>query len=193
MVKSAAAVAPIHPWLWPAKPWQRVNVEFAGPFMAKMFPVVVDAYSKWPEVVPMTSTVTSKTISELRMIFAVHGLPEQLVTDNGLQFVSNDFVTFAKMNGIKHIRMVPYHPCSKGMVKRFIQTFKQAMKARDRMVPLRQRLSSFLLTYQSTPHATTNETPSQLLMGWKIQTRPDLLRPNRERLELQASPTESRP
>ena len=100
-VKNAPAVAPLHPWLWPAKPWQRVTVDLhvAGPFMGKTFLVIVNAYSKWPEVVPMTSTDTSKTISELRMIFAVHGLPEQLVTDKGLQFVSNDFVTFAKMNG----------------------------------------------------------------------------------------------
>ena len=177
-VKSAPAVAPLHPWLWPAKPWQRVHVDFAGPFLGKMFLIVVDAYSKWPEVVEMTSTEAPKTICELRKIFAANGLPEQLVSDNGPQFVSSDFAAFMKMNGIKHIRCAPYHPSSNGAAERFVQTFKRAMKAGEGTVPLSQRLSNFLLTYRSTPHATTNEAPSQLLMGWKIRTRLDLLRPD---------------
>ena len=41
----------LHPWLWPAKPWQSIHVDFAGPFMGKMFLIVVDAHSKWPEVI----------------------------------------------------------------------------------------------------------------------------------------------
>ena len=85
------------------------------------------------------------------------------------------------MNGIKHIRCAPYHPSSNGAAERFIQTFKRAMKAGEGTALLSQRLSSFLLMYRSTPHATTNEAPSQLLMGRKICTRLDLLRPDRER------------
>ena len=180
--KSAPPVAPLHPWLWPAKPWQRVHIDFAGPFMGKMFLIAVDAYSKWPEVVGMTSTEAPKTISELRKIFAANGLPQQLVTDNGPQFVSGEFATFMKMNGIKHIRCAPYHPSSNGAAERFVQTFKKAMKAgQGSAFPLSQRVSNFLLTYRTTPHATTNETPSQLLMGRKIRTRLDLLRPDGER------------
>ena len=180
--KSAPAVAPLHPWLWPAKPWQRVHIDFAGPFLGKMFLIAVDSYSKWPEVVEMTSTEAPKTIRELRKIFAANGLPEQLVTDNWPQFVSAEFATFAKMNGIKHIRCAPYHPSSNGAAERFVQTFKRAMKAgHGTSLPLSQRVSNFLLTYRTTPHATTSETPSQLLMGRKIRTRLDLLRPDVER------------
>ena len=36
----------LHPWNWPAKPWQRVHIDFAGPFMDKMFLIVVEAHSK---------------------------------------------------------------------------------------------------------------------------------------------------
>ncbi len=45
-VKSAPAKAPLHPWFWPAHPWQRLHVDFAGPFLGKTFVVVVDAHSK---------------------------------------------------------------------------------------------------------------------------------------------------
>jgi len=41
--------APLHAWEWPARPWQRIHVDFAGPFSGTMFLVVVDAHSKWPD------------------------------------------------------------------------------------------------------------------------------------------------
>ena len=102
-VKSAPAVAPLHPWLWPSTPWQRIHVDFAGPFMGKMFLVVIDAHSKWPEVVEMPSTTAQKAVDELRKLFSAYGLPEQLVSDNGPQFVAQEFGIFLKENGVKHI------------------------------------------------------------------------------------------
>ena len=61
-VKEAPPVAPLHPWIWPTKPWERIHVDFAGPFQNKMFLIVVDAHSKWPEVMQMTSTSAEQTI-----------------------------------------------------------------------------------------------------------------------------------
>ena len=75
--KSNPPVASLHPWIWPTTPWKRIHVDFAGPFLNKMFLIVVDAHSKWPEVIQMSSTTSSKTIEVLRMLFARYGLPEQ--------------------------------------------------------------------------------------------------------------------
>ena len=55
-VKNLPAVAPLHPWLWPRKPWERVHVNFAGPFLNRSYLVVIDSHSKWPEVIEMSST-----------------------------------------------------------------------------------------------------------------------------------------
>ena len=60
-VKGSPTKAPLHPWMWPARPWQRIHVDFAGPFLGKNFLIVVDAHSKWPEVIKMTTTTSSKT------------------------------------------------------------------------------------------------------------------------------------
>ena len=68
-----------------------LHADFAGPFLGQMFLIVVDAYSKWLEVVPMSSATTNTTIERLRNIFATHGLPRVLVTDNGAQFTSSEF------------------------------------------------------------------------------------------------------
>ena len=186
-VKNAPPVAPLHPWVWPARPWQRIHVDFAGPFMNKTYLLVTDAHSKWPEIIEMNSTTSQKTITEIRKLFSAYGLPMQLVSDNGPQFISEDFAQFMKSNGIKHIRCAPYHPASNGAVERLVQTFKKAMKAaKECGKDLQQALSNFLLTYRSTPHTTTNETPAQLFLNRKLRTRLDLLLPNKDKTILGA-------
>ena len=68
---------------------------------------MIDSHSKWIEVQPMTSITTEQTINELRLIFAQHGLPEEVVSDNGPQFVSNEFAEFMHKNGIKYTLTSP--------------------------------------------------------------------------------------
>ena len=62
-------------------------------------------------------------------LFTANELPMQLVSDNGLQFISEDFAQVIKSNGIKHICCGPYHPAFNGAVERLVQTFKKVMKA----------------------------------------------------------------
>ena len=79
-----------------------------------MLLVLTDVHPKWPEVFRMMTTALSKTIALLRETFARFGLPEQIVSDNGPQFVSEEFELFLQHNGIKHIRSAPNHPATNG-------------------------------------------------------------------------------
>ena len=63
--------------------------------------------AKWPEVIEMSSSTTGRTTEALRHVFAVHALPEQLISDNGAQFISDEFTLFMKENGIKHFKSAP--------------------------------------------------------------------------------------
>ena len=130
-----------------------------------MFLIAVHAHSKWPEVFVMKETTATKTIQILCVIFGRFGLPEQVVTDNGPQFVSEDFSHFLKSNGIKHIRCAPYHPASNGLAERFVQSLKMALKSTvNSGLSLQHHFSNFLLKYCSTPHATTGVSPSSLFL-----------------------------
>jgi len=167
-----------HPWETPSTPWQRVHIDFAGPFRGHTFLIVVDSFSKWPEVIPMTSTTAYSTVRVLMSLFATHGIPEQIVSDNGPQFVSSEFDSFCKGNNIKHIRSAPYHPATNGEAERFVQTFKSNMKCRgSSRSGLTTNINRFLLSYKTTPHATTGCSPSFLLMGRRVRCRLDAMTP----------------
>ena len=111
----------------------------------------------------MKTTTATSTILQLRELFSVYGLPEQLVSDNGPQFSSSEFTEFLRKKGVKHIKSAPYHPSSNSAVERFIQTFKKAMRSGEHQrQPFDQYLCMFLLTYRSIAHSTTNMSPCML-------------------------------
>ena len=49
-------VAPLHPWEWPSQPWSRLHLDFAGPFLGRMFLVLIDSHSKWMDIGKYGST-----------------------------------------------------------------------------------------------------------------------------------------
>ena len=128
--------------------------------MSSMFLVVVDAHTKWLEVIPMTTTSAEKTIEVLHTLFASYGLPQKLVSDNGPQFTASSFEEFLSANGVQHLKSPPYHPATNGEAERFVQTFKHSLKAsRNESGTLAAKLSQFLLKYRTIPHATTGVSP----------------------------------
>ena len=171
------APAPLHPWEWPSQPWSRIHLDFAGPYLGHSFLVLVDAHSKWIDVHMMNSITSSKTIEKLRIVFANHGLPRKVVTDNGSSFTSQEFRSFMSDNGIVHVTTAPYHPSSNGLAERAIQTFMNGIK-RTHGATIQERLSKFLFTYRITPQTTTGVAPAQLLMGCRLRSRMDRLFPD---------------
>ena len=67
--------APLHPWEQPGQPWKIIYVDFADPFEASMWLIVVDAHTEWPEVIAMKTTIANKTIATLRSLFARYVIP----------------------------------------------------------------------------------------------------------------------
>ena len=118
----------IHPWKRPSSPLTQVHIDHAGPFLGKYFFLLIDAYSLWMEVHIVNFTSAKSTIKTLWCIFLMHGLPQQLVSDNGPAFISHDFKLFMDKNGIRHSLTSPYHPCSNGLAERAVHIFKTTIK-----------------------------------------------------------------
>ena len=113
---------------WPSRPWARLHLDFAGPFEGKFILVMIDAHSKWIEAVTTSSTSSNLVIEELRTLFARFGIPESIVTDNGTCFVSEEFESFLKTNGIRHTTSASYHPSSNGLAERAVQIVKRGQE-----------------------------------------------------------------
>ena len=135
-----------------------------------MWFLLIDVYSKWPEIHAMSSTTAQATVQQLRRIFATHGLPQMIVSDNGPQFASEEFEQFCTSRGIQHNTIAPCHPCSNGEAERLVETFKQSIdKANLKTASqLQDAVIEFLAKYRSTPHTVTNSSPSELLNSRRL-------------------------
>ena len=160
MYRNDPPQAVLYPWEWPKQPWTRLHADYAGPFLGRMFLIIIDAYSKWIEIHITNSATSAVTIDKLRNTFATFGLPEILVTENGTNFTSTEFEEFLKSNGIRHVRTVPYHLASNGMAEPAVQSFKMGMKKLT-TGSLEARVARFLFTYRITPQTTTGTSPSE--------------------------------
>jgi hypothetical protein len=144
-----------------------------------MYLVIVDAYSKFPEVRKMANTTSTATISVLREMFSRYGLPEILVSDNGPQFRSDEFEEFCKKNGILHRTSAVHKPSTNGQAEIVVKLLKTAIKqAAETNTDVDTAINRYLLIHRTTPHSTTGESPSTMLMGRRLRTKHDLLMPS---------------
>ncbi|XP_064462712.1 uncharacterized protein K02A2.6-like [Ornithodoros turicata] len=170
---------PLHQWEVPKEQWYRLHADFAE-FDGKTYLVVIDAYSKWPEVKLMRSTKASATIEALEDIFAAQGLPFQLVSDNRPQFISAALKDFLDRLGIKHILTPPYHPKSNGQAENLVRTLKAFLRRQKEGRDGEMEIKHFVLKYRITPHATTGHPACEMLNRRHYRTELDLLRPNHQ-------------
>lgn len=125
--------AELSSWPIPEEQWERVHIDFAGPISGASYLIIVDAFSKWPEIEQMKSTSSLSVVKKLEKIFATFGNPRTLVSDKATNFTSSVFNEFCNKNGIQHICTPVYHPQSNGQAERFVDTFKRALKKSKNM------------------------------------------------------------
>lgn len=168
-----------HPWRPAKSPWERVHLDFAGPYMNGMWMLVIDVFSKWVEVVDMRNNTTSENvIRKLRTTFSRYGLPKIMVTDNGPQLVSGLFELFCKQNGINHIATPSYHPASNGQIESIVGKFKAAMnKMQHSNKDMGLNIANWLLNYHNTPHSVTGVEPAVRMLGRRLRSALSLVHP----------------
>ncbi|XP_017482519.1 PREDICTED: uncharacterized protein K02A2.6-like [Rhagoletis zephyria] len=166
----------LHPWPMPIAPWIRVHLDYAGPIDNYYFLIIVDAFSKWPEIIKTKVTTSEKTVDMFDDVIAHQGLCEICVTDNGPQFVSCTFEDYCKFKGIKHLTTSFYSPQSNGQAERFVELFKKGIgKAAGN---IDQKLREFLFSYRYTPsYHLGMKSPFELMTGRPMRTKLDLLKP----------------
>lgn len=149
----------------PELPWDKVGIDFCKA-LDKAYMLLVDYHSKFIEIRNLKTTTASAVEGELKLIFATHGIPQIMISDNGPPFDSFSLKSFFKEWDVTHITSSPTYPASNGMVERAIGTAKGLiLKAvRSGNDPIRA-----ILDYNATPK-TGLPSPSEMLMGRKLRT-----------------------
>ena len=157
----------------PTQPWQDLAADLLGPLpTGEYLLVVVDYFSRFFEVAITKSVTSGKLIKCLEEIFATHGLPLSIKTDNGPQFVSEEFEAYLNDNNIEHRVSTPLWPQANGEVERQNRSLLKAMRiAHSEGRDWRKEMQKFLLAYRSTPHTTTGVSPAKLLFGREIRSK----------------------
>lgn len=165
--RAAQPRQPLLPHAAPARPWEMLGADLFQ-IKNKYYLLVVDYYSKYVEVVSLADIRSGTIISQMKGIFARHGIPKKLVSDNGLQFTSAEFTSFVNTWEFEHVTSSPYYARSNGLAERNIQTIKKLMmKAEsDGSDPYLA-----LLNFRNTPVTSDTYSPAQLLMGRRLNTR----------------------
>ena len=112
----------------------------------------------------MRSKNAQAVILSLERIFATHGLPDEITSDNGPPFQSKEFNDFIKMKGIIHQKVTPLWPQANGLVESFMKPLTKAVRTMHlEGCDWWPTVYQFLLNYRCTPHSTTGVSPAEML------------------------------
>lgn len=156
---------PLIPHIVPRNPWEKVAIDLFQLY-DKMYMLVVDYFSKYPEVVCLPSTTSQNVINVLKQVFSRHGIPEEVVTAHDVQFTSQMFKEFTENWEFKHVKTSPYFSQSNGMVERTIQSVKNILK-KSKLEGTDPYL--VLLEYRNTPIDSDLPSPAEILFSRKIR------------------------
>lgn len=169
---SKSSAQPLQPTKMPDDSWDTLAIDLQGPYPTgdNLF-VMIDYRSRYPIVYFVRKTTSSKLIKCMNKTFSVFGYPRVLVSDNGSQFVSDEFKKYCRSHNITHHPVSPYFPSANGEVENMNRTLKKVVqRAFIEGKDVRQAVQDFLLVYRSTPHSVTQVSPADLLFKHKIKT-----------------------
>ncbi len=164
-------------------PFDRIGMDIIGPLVKtssgnRFALVICDYATRYPEVYPLRSTQVKHIVKCLIDLISRVGVPSEIITDQGTNFMANVMKLLYKQLGIKGIRTTPFHPQTDGLVERFNGTLKSMLKKFvaetgrdwDKWIPF------LLFAYREVPQCSTGFSPFELLYGRQVRGPLDMLK-----------------
>ena len=183
--KTVAPLIPID--VSTVSPFQVIGFDILGPFIppsssCKRYILLSMCYfTKWPEAVATINCETSTVCSFLNdVVFCRHGIPDQLISDQGTQLENSTFKQFCGSHGIKHCPTTVYHPQSDGLVERMNRTLLSMLctMATDRSFDWDENLDNLLFAYRTAKHDSTRFSPFETLYNRQPKLSIDVIHNN---------------
>ena len=154
---------PLQPHSIPTRPWEKVGSDLFQ-LGNQHYVVITDYYSSYPELFKLNKTGSAQVIEVLKDTFSRHGIPSELVSDNGSQYTSRAFKSFSREWEFQHTTSSPRYPRSNGLAESSVKTVKTMIK---KCVATKSDIKKGLLAIRNTP-LSCGASPSELLMNRQL-------------------------
>ncbi len=153
-------------------PFYMVGVDLIGPLKLtrqgnKYILSIIDYYTKYAEAIALPNQEAETVVRALEQVFARHGMPSVLLTDQGRNFESHLVTSMCELFGIEKRRTTAYHPQTDGLCERFNGILKSLLRMRvnNDKDDWDEQLPNALLAYRVSKQSSTGVTPFEMLYG----------------------------
>ncbi|GFR93679.1 zinc finger protein, partial [Elysia marginata] len=165
-------------------PFKRVAMDIVGPINPpseaghRFILTFIDYATRYAEAVPLRKIDTETVAEALVDIYSRLGVPEEVVSGQGTQFMSDCMKEVCRLLGIKQKATTPYHPMCNGLVERFNATFKTCLRRLCSEQPRQwhRYINPLLFAYREVPQESTHFAPFELLYGRTVRGPMHILR-----------------
>ncbi|XP_073719444.1 uncharacterized protein [Misgurnus anguillicaudatus] len=170
-----APIGLLKPLPIPSRPWSHIAIDFVTNLPSSkgntVVLTIVDRFSKAVHFVPLPKLPTAKETAQVMIehVFRLHGLPTDVVSDRGPQFISRFWQEFCRQIGSTASLSSGYHPQTNGQCERANQDLGRALRCLTSQYPSSwcQQLPWVEYAHNSLPVSSLNMSPFEASMGFQ--------------------------
>lgn len=160
-----------------SEPYKRVALDLIGPIIPtstrgnRYVLTTIDYATRFADAVPLKNIDTETVAEALFGLWSRVGIPTEILTDQGSQFIGNVMKEVNRLLSIKHLTCTPYHPQANGLIEKYNGTLKTALKklATDKPKDWDRYIPALLFAYREVPQSSTGFSPFELLYGRTVR------------------------
>ena len=165
------------------EPFARVAIDLVGPLPMsgrkhRWILTLVDCATRYPEAIPMKGIDTIECAEELANIFSRIGIPQEILSDRGSQFVSDLMREISRLLSVRQLQTTPYHAQCNGLVERWNGTLRRMIQkmAAEKPSDWDRYIPALLFSYREVAQASLGFSPFELVYGRSVRGPMSVLR-----------------
>ena len=166
-IKPALPKEPMMTYPVPILPWQIVASDCFECINNQHYLLVVDLYSDYIEILKLDTLATSTLVEQLKQVFAIHGVPVTLISDNGPNYASTEFHQFREAWDFQHLTSSPHYPKSNGKAESAVKIMKSIITKANKDGA---DVWKAILEWRNAPTPSQGSSPVQRLISRRTRS-----------------------